>query len=101
MSWWKRANLNQWFREKWVDISRKDEDGKHPPCGRQDASSGAYPKCRPSKKVSDKTPSTSRGMSAEDKKRAVGQKRRAERKPRKGKSPHMVSHHKLGEDKKS
>lgn len=90
----KHANLGRWFKEKWVDISRKN-DGKHPPCGRSDSSSGAYPKCRPSKKVSDETPSTSRGMSAEEKRRATDQKRRAESKPRKGKSPHRVSHHDL------
>ena len=90
----KRANLGRWFKEKWVDISRK-KDGKHPPCGRSDASSGAYPKCRPSKKVSDDTPSTSRGMSASEKRKATEQKRRVESKPRKGKSPHRVSHHDL------
>ena len=91
----KHANLGRWFKEKWVDVSRKDHDGKHPPCGRSDASEGAYPKCRPSKKVSKDTPSTSSDMSAEDKRRATEQKRRAESKPRKGESPHMVSHHDL------
>lgn len=30
----------------WVNICRKDENGKHPPCGRPDTSKGAYPKCR-------------------------------------------------------
>ena len=48
----KEADLNRWFKEKWVDISRKDKSGKHPECGRDDADKGAYPKCRPSKKVS-------------------------------------------------
>ena len=91
----KEANLGRWFKEKWVDISRKDKDGKHPPCGRSDSSEGAYPKCRPSKKVSKKTPTTSRGMSKEEKNRATEQKRRAESKPREGKKPHMTSHHKL------
>lgn len=95
----KVADLGDWFEEQWVDISRKDEDGKHPPCGRSDASEGAYPKCRPSKRVSESTPSTSRGMSAKEKKRAVDQKRRAERKPRRGKKPHMTSHHKKNEGK--
>ena len=27
-------NLNRWFKEKWVDVSRKKKDGTHPPCGR-------------------------------------------------------------------
>ena len=52
-------NLNRWFKEKWVDVSRT-KDGKHPPCGRSKAnkSSKGYPKCRPSIKVS-KTESNS------------------------------------------
>ena len=33
-------NLNRWFKEKWVDVSRKDKDGKHPPCGRSKAKKG-------------------------------------------------------------
>ncbi len=24
-------DLRDWFKEKWVDVSRKDKDGKHPP----------------------------------------------------------------------
>jgi hypothetical protein len=98
MGWLKEADLRRWFKEKWVDISRKGKDGKHPPCGRSDSSKGGYPKCRPSKKVSEDTPSTSKGMSKKDKQKAVSQKRRAEKKPRVGKKPHMVSHHK--KDKK-
>ena len=70
-------DLRRWFKEKWVDVSRKDKDGKHPPCGRDEADkdSKGYPKCRPSKKVSDKTPKTSGSMSAKDKKSATRRKR--------------------------
>ena len=70
-------DLRRLFKEKWVDVSRKDKDGKHPPCGRDEAKtdSKGYPKCRPSKKVSDKTPKTTRGMSAKDKKAATRRKR--------------------------
>ena len=28
-----KGNLGKWLRQKWVDISRKDKGGKHPPCG--------------------------------------------------------------------
>lgn len=35
-------DLGRWFREKWVDISKKDKDGKHPPCGREAASKKAW-----------------------------------------------------------
>lgn len=71
------SGLGRWFKEKWVDISRK-KDGKHPPCGRSEASDSSYPKCRPSKKVSNKTPKTTKSMTTKDKKRAVRIKRRAE-----------------------
>jgi hypothetical protein len=73
-------NLNRWFKEKWVDVSRKDKDGKHPPCGRSKAktSSKGYPKCRPSVKVSSKTPKTSGSMS-EGQKRAATKRKRAKR----------------------
>ncbi len=70
-------DLNRWFKEKWVDVSRKDKDGKHPPCGRSKASksSKGYPKCRPSVKVSGKTPKTSGSMSEGQKRAATKCKR--------------------------
>jgi len=70
-------NLNRWFKEKWVDVSRTGKDGKHPPCGRSKAntSSKGYPKCRPSVKVSSKTPKTSGSMSAGQKRAATKRKR--------------------------
>jgi hypothetical protein len=70
-------NLNRWFKEKWVDVSRKDKDGKHPPCGRSKAKKGSkgYPKCRPSVKVSSKTPKTSGSMSEGQKQAATKRKR--------------------------
>jgi len=73
-------NLNRWFKEKWVDVSRKAKDGKHPPCGRSKAktSSKGYPKCRPSVKVSSKTPKTSGSMS-EGQKRAATKRKRAKK----------------------
>ena len=70
-------NLNRWFKEKWVDVSRKNKDGSHPPCGRSKAktSSKGYPKCRPSVKVSSKTPKTSGSMSEGQKRAATKRKR--------------------------
>ena len=75
-----KKNLNRWFKEKWVDVSRKDKDGKHPPCGRSKAKKGSkgYPKCRPSVKVSSKTPKTSGSMS-EGQKRAATKRKRAKK----------------------
>ena len=81
-----QEDLARWFKEKWVDVSRKI-DGKHPPCGRKDAdgdsSRKGYPKCRPSKKVSKKTPKTSSSYSKKEKKKMTRQKRRAEKKSNK------------------
>tara|TARA_R100000234_G_scaffold98494_1_gene67009 strand:+ start:296 stop:619 length:324 start_codon:yes stop_codon:yes gene_type:complete len=79
-------NLNRWFKEKWVDVSRKDKDGKHPPCGRAKAKKGSkgYPKCRPSVKVSSKTPKTS-GSMTEGEKRAATKRKRSKKQGVKGK----------------
>jgi hypothetical protein len=70
-------DLRRWFKEKWVDVGSKDKDGNHPPCGRSDAKtdSKGYPKCRPSKKVSSKTPETTRGISSKEKKAMTRRKR--------------------------
>ena len=80
-----KEDLRRWFKEKWVDVSRKVK-GKHPPCGRKDADGKAYPKCRPSKKVSKDTPKTASSYSKKEKKAMTSQKRRAEKKdPKVGK----------------
>lgn len=75
----KTSELDRWFKEKWVDISRK-KDGKHPPCGRSDADKGKYPKCRPSKRVTKETPKTSGELSSSQKASAVKAKRKVEKK---------------------
>jgi len=70
----------------WVDICRK-VDGKHPPCGRKDADSGSYPKCRAAG-VAGK-------MSDSQKRSACQQKRRAEKndpQSGKGQKPVMTSY---------
>ena len=55
-------SLKRWFDEKWVDV----KTGK--PCGRQKGEKRAgYPACRPSKRVSSKTPKTTQEMSSREK----------------------------------
>jgi hypothetical protein len=91
-------DLSVWFGTKkkpkgskqpkgpWVDICRK-VNGKHPPCGRNDADTGSYPKCRAAG-VAGK-------MSDSQKKSACQQKRRAEKKDTqtgKGQKPVMTSY---------
>jgi len=87
-----KEDLRRWFKEKWVDVSKK-VDGKHPPCGRKDADGKSYPKCRPSKKISKETPKISSSYDKKEKKAMTSQKRRVEKKdPKigKGNKPTMT-----------
>ena len=57
-------SLRRWFKEEWVDV----KTGK--PCGRQKGEKrGGYPACRPSKRISSKTPKTTGEMSSKEKRR--------------------------------
>lgn len=71
-----KGGLDKWFKEKWVDISKTNADGSHPPCGRADASKGSYPKCR-KVRVAAK-------MTDKQKKNSTARKRRVEKKGAKG-----------------
>ncbi len=33
-------DLRKWFKDKWVNIGKKDKSGKHPPCGTSGKKSG-------------------------------------------------------------
>lgn len=94
-----REDLGVWFGTKkkpkgskqpkgpWVNICRKDKNGKHPPCGRPEAKDKGYPKCR-AVHVASK-------MSASEKRSACQQKRKAEKSHSKvgtGNKPKMVSY---------
>ena len=77
-------SLKEWFKEKWVDISRPKAGGGFEPCGRSDASTGKYPKCVPASRAARMTP--------EQIESAVRRKRRAEStETRDGKKPINVS----------
>lgn len=91
-----KEDLKRWFKEKWVDVSKKI-NGKHPPCGRKssDGEKGrkGYPKCRPSTKVTKDTPKLKSSYSKDEKKSMTLQKRRAEKKNKKvgkGNKPTMT-----------
>ena len=58
-----KGGLDRWFKENWVDV----KTGK--PCGRQKGEKRGYPACRPSKRVSSKTPKTVGEMTASEKAR--------------------------------
>ena len=69
-----KGGLTKWFKERWVDISRKKKSGGHPPCGASAGSSSrkdgkrAYPKCVPAAKAAS--------MSKKQKRSAVSRKRK-------------------------
>jgi hypothetical protein len=62
--------LKRWFKEKWVDV----RTGK--PCGRRKGEKRGTPYCRPSKRVSSKTPRTASEMTASQKRRKIAEKKR-------------------------
>ncbi|MCH9622041.1 MAG: hypothetical protein S4CHLAM20_14750 [Chlamydiia bacterium] len=64
------SNLKRWAKEEWTD-----EDGR--PCGSSPSSNKKrVVKCRPSKRVSNKTPVTWRQLTPSQKKRAVTEKKK-------------------------
>jgi hypothetical protein len=66
----KGAALKRWFKEDWKDVST----GK--PCGRKKDEKRSTPYCRPTKRVSSKTPKTSGEMTTAEKSKRVAQKKR-------------------------
>ena len=66
----KGAALRRWFDEKWIDV----RTGK--PCGRKKGEKRGTPYCRPSRRVSSKTPKTAGEMSASEKRRKIREKKR-------------------------
>ena len=78
-----KGGLDRWFKEEWVDI----KTGK--PCGRKSArkSKRGYPACRPSKRVSEDTPKTTKEMSSEEKKKFKRTKKSSKRIPYQHENP--------------
>jgi len=68
-------DLKNWFKQKWVNIGKKDKSGKHPPCGTSGKKKG-YAKCVPASKA--------RTMSKKEKESATRRKRAAQNKANRG-----------------
>ena len=64
----KGADLKRWFKEEWVDV----RSGK--PCGRQEGEKRGTPYCRPSKRVSERTPVTASEITTAQKKKRITEK---------------------------
>lgn len=78
--------LARWYAEEWIDVCTGEPCGRRrrsrsPSKGKRKSSrERKYPYCRPTKKVSDKTPKLASALSASEKKRLCAQKRRLEAK---------------------
>jgi hypothetical protein len=79
----KNKGLARWYKEGWVDLNRpiKNSKGKitgYHKCGRHSVKDkgkgGKYPLCRPSKRVTSKTPRTYHSISKKSIKKAKKQK---------------------------
>jgi len=85
------APLERWYKEKWVNVCKPKGRG-YEKCGRKKSSMKNYPYCRPSVRVSDKTPKTvgelkkEKGQAGLDK---ICKKKQTSGTPRKG-SPRRV-----------
>ena len=73
--WLQNENLRKWFKDKWVNIGKKDKSGKHPACGTS-GKKRAYAKCVPASKA--------RSMSKKQKASATRRKRAAQNKANRG-----------------
>ena len=68
-----KGGLTRWLEENWVDV----KTGK--PCGRKKGEKRGYPACRPTKRVSSKTPKTTKEMSPAEKARFKREKTSSKR----------------------
>ena len=68
-----KGGLTRWLEENWVDV----KTGK--PCGRKKGEKRGYPACRPTKRVSSKTPKTTKEMSPTEKARFKREKTSSKR----------------------
>ena len=66
----KGAALKRWFKEDWKDV----RTGKV--CGRSEGEKRGTPYCRPTKRVSKKTPKTAGEMTSAEKRSRISQKKR-------------------------
>lgn len=66
----KGADLKRWFKEDWKDV----RTGKA--CGRSKDEKRGTPYCRPSKRITSKTPKTVSELSSTEKRTRISQKKR-------------------------
>jgi hypothetical protein len=81
----KSSGLKRWFKEDWVDLNRPQKNSKgeivgYAKCGRASVKKGKYPLCRPSKRISSKTPRTYQEISKHSIEKAKRQKSKVKHK---------------------
>lgn len=54
----KKEGISRWFMQRWINVCESDPPHKMVECGRNDASRGRYPVCRPYIRISPETPTT-------------------------------------------
>jgi len=52
------SNLSRWYKEEWVNVCKRKNDGTFEKCGRKQSTTKNYPYCRPLKKINESTPMT-------------------------------------------
>ena len=93
-------DLRNWFKQKWVNIGKKDKSGKHPECGTSGKKRG-YAKCVPASKAArmtkkQKASATRRKRTAQNKAGRGGKNIKGQ-----GRKPVRVSTHTKRSGKKS
>ena len=71
-----KSSIGRWFKERWVDVCEKDAKGHFKPCGRSKSSKRKYPYCRPTNRVSKKTPVLAQSIPKKERKRLCKKKRK-------------------------
>lgn len=67
-----KVGTTRWHKEKWVNVCEKG----WPACGRNSAGQGAYPTCRPTVRITQKTPKLAQHFTKTELARFCSKKRR-------------------------
>lgn len=72
----KKEGISRWFMQRWINVCESDPPRRLVECGRNDATKGRYPVCRPYIRISPDTPTTYDEIPRQDIARACRNKRR-------------------------
>jgi len=72
----KEKGISRWFMQRWINVCESRPPDKMVECGRNDATKGRFPVCRPYIRVSKDTPTTYDEVPKEEIAKACRRKRR-------------------------